>query len=115
MVKTIRFYIESNRWYADIPEWTGPMADLEMVMGADMMLNIMSQGENDVTLTLFDDLVHDAESILSLNKLGGSEGGGYYNFDSFRGISYNTEVWLCNVTNFVFGNIPKTISIISVY
>ncbi|MDQ0968158.1 hypothetical protein QFZ20_003561 [Flavobacterium sp. W4I14] len=36
MERAIRFYKnERHEWYADIPEWGGDIADLQMVEGAD--------------------------------------------------------------------------------
>jgi hypothetical protein len=43
-MRTIRFYKEpDSTWFADIPEWEGEKWELEMVMGADMMLEILAQ------------------------------------------------------------------------
>ena len=36
MERAIRFYKNAkHEWYADIPEWGGDIADLQMVEGAD--------------------------------------------------------------------------------
>ena len=32
---------EDNKWYIDLTEWTGDKADLEMVAGADILLDIL--------------------------------------------------------------------------
>lgn len=117
MDRDIRFYLDKTDWlwYADIPEWEGPKSDLEMVMGADKMLEIMTQGETEITLSFSTSKPDIPVSTLSLVKLGDSEGGGYYNFDTFQGIEYEMSVWLCDVTKFVFGDIPDYLYICGYY
>ena len=40
--KDLDFYRESNtKWFIDLPEWKGSKEDLEMVDGADTMLDII--------------------------------------------------------------------------
>jgi hypothetical protein len=40
-MKTFKFEKEKdNRWYIILPEWTGEKEELEMVCGADSMLDI---------------------------------------------------------------------------
>ena len=51
-VKTHRFYKEGKRWYVDLPEWMGTKADLEMVFGADTMLDIISNKGSEVKLNI---------------------------------------------------------------
>ncbi len=52
-MRRFRFYKdELNRWYVDLPEWEGDQAELEMVCGADTMLDILAQGDGEVRLTL---------------------------------------------------------------
>ncbi len=41
-MKRLRFYKEEDhRWYVDLHEWNGSKEELEMVMGADIMLDYM--------------------------------------------------------------------------
>ena len=52
-MKLLKFYKENdNRWFVNLPEWKGNKDDLEMVMGADTMLDYISDGENEVFLYL---------------------------------------------------------------
>ena len=45
-MRNYKFYKEeTGRWYVDLPEWEGEKAELEMVLGADTFLEILSQGE----------------------------------------------------------------------
>lgn len=110
MVKSLRFYREGERWYADIPGWTGSKADTEMVMGADTMLNIISQGENEVWVSISDSPVNQGD-MPTLTKVRDTpeDGGAEYLFRKWMGIQYNYNIWLCGVTEFVFGHLPHNI------
>jgi hypothetical protein len=110
MVRRIKFTKELNDWFAEISEWEGSRADLQMVMGADTFLEVLCEGEWDVWLTMSDQpLQSDRTEELHLIREGEDEGGGYYLLESYRGIEFNLEMWLCDVTKFVFGKMPKTI------
>jgi hypothetical protein len=52
MLRQFKFYKDEGTWYVDLPEWEGSRADLAMVSGADIMLDIVSQGENDIKVLL---------------------------------------------------------------
>ena len=86
-----------NRWYIILPEWEGDRAELEMVSGADTMLDIISQGENRVGVSL--SLKPFDGSKYSLNFIKEQSGGGTYDL---RSKYHNFEVWLCHVVIFVF-------------
>lgn len=113
-MRSFRFYKESSgRWYVDLPEWEGSKDELEMVAGADMFLEILSQGEEEVNVIL-SVTDFDGSDKLQLIKPGRMEGweigeGSWYKLDSYIGISYDMEMWLCDVTKFVFGGFPETI------
>ena len=47
----LNFYKEeTNRWYVDLPCWSGLKEDLEMVEGADLMLDILSNYTNSISV-----------------------------------------------------------------
>lgn len=113
-MRNFKFYKEeTGRWYVDLPEWEGERAELEMVMGADSFLEILSQGENEVYVTLSDTEFPNAERLrlLDLGRIEGIElgSGAWYSLTSYKDIPYDIEMWLCDVTNFVFGGFPKVI------
>lgn len=95
-----RFYKEDNRWYVDLPEWPGSKEDLEMIEGADYLLGILAGEDNDEVLVKFTD--EPFEGCHRLTHLGN----GYYNNNAWHGPSM---IWLCYVTEFVFGNYPEFI------
>lgn len=109
-MKRLKFYKESdNRWYVDLPEWTGSKAELEMVDGADNMLEYMAEGEGQVWLVLSEQEFENADKLEFLRLATEIENGAFYKLDKYRGIKIGLEMWLCDVTKFVFGDFPKTI------
>lgn len=106
----IKFYKESdNRWYADLPEWEGPKAALEMVCGADTMLDILAQGEGNTILDMSVEPINGYEMLIFLHETPDLDEGAYYHMESYMGLEFNLDVWLCDVTKFVFGEFPKII------
>ena len=108
----IKFEREGSDWYAVIPEYPGPKADLQMVLGADHLLYIIAEGASMVELT-FDTVPFDGSELLVRKSLGWQgdrqyEGATYW-LETYRGLPYGFEVWLCDVTIFVFGNLPEAI------
>ena len=101
-----KFVKEYNKWYVVLPEWEGPKADLEMVLGADTMLDIIAQGEHEVTVVIstkpFDG------SNFTLTYLREESEGGWYHL---KGQFHEFELWLCKVTKFVFGDMPEKLYI----
>ncbi len=106
----IRFYKEStHEWYADIPSYLGPKEDLQMIMGADQMLDIISQENNEVTLYMSPNPFMYANE-LKLDRLTTEFGeGAFYMMSDYIGINFNLKLWLCDVTKFIFGDFPKII------
>lgn len=112
-MRNFKFYKEDQRWYVDLPEWEGGQAELEMVSGADTFLDIIAQGEDIVYVTLSQTPFEGCE-VLQFSKLGRLEGfelgeGGWYFMNEYQGINYGLEMWLCDVTKFVFGELPNKI------
>ena len=103
-METFKFEKESdNKWYVVLPEWEGEHWELEMVMGADTMLDILAQGESEVYASLSLEPIDNA-ICLTFDKH--YEGGGWYNLKSDL---FEFPVWLCHVTKFVFGKLPNKI------
>lgn len=102
MTRKLKFYKDENsRWFADIPEWQGTKEDLEMVMGADTMLDIIAQGDEVVYLTFSDEPISD--SVLNIIDETMTCGATYLVTTLF-GLAFDFEIWLCDVTKFVFNS-----------
>jgi len=124
--RTFRFYrdktgIGRKAWYVDLPEWTGSKADLEMVLGADDFLEMVtgySPAKRDVHLTIsLTPFEVDTEPVKTkshlLEKVADTPvtGGAIYHLEEWYGEKYNKEMWLCSVTEFIFGFMPDKIYI----
>ena len=105
-MKRFKFYKEENRWFIDLPEWSGEKDDLEMVMGADTMLDILAQSDDTVFLTMSLESFDNYEFLLNLKEY--AYDGATYDLISEN---FNFEVWLCHVTKFVFNEFPQKIYI----
>ena len=104
----LRFYWEGKkRWYVDIPYWTGKKSALEMVSGADKLLDVIAQGRNEVYIHFSEYYINDSD-VLNFKKKNWINGATYM-LESFQGNKHNLKVWLCNVTLFVFGKFPQKI------
>tara|TARA_R110000796_G_scaffold126793_4_gene241780 strand:+ start:3887 stop:4210 length:324 start_codon:yes stop_codon:yes gene_type:complete len=95
---------KTNRWYVVLPEWTGDKSELEMVLGADIFLDILAQGETQVNATMSTEPFEGFKYTLTFINYEG--GGGNYHLQSEY---YDFPVWLCEVTKFVFGDLPENI------
>lgn len=91
-----------NNWYIVLPEWEGEHWELEMIMGADTMLDIISQGNSPIDVIISEEYFNGCTYTLTF--LREEEGGGWYELKSDL---FKFEVWLCHVTKFVFGYLPK--------
>lgn len=118
-MRKFRFYKESDgRWYIDLPEWTGSKADLEMVDGADTMLDYMlastdgGKGGNEVIAYISETEFEGADVLALRCKAEDIGSGAYYSMQNYKGIEFGLNVWLCDVTLFVFnGKFPEKIYI----
>lgn len=92
----------SNRWFIDI-EYNGDIADLEMVAGADKLIESISPTLKE-TKTI---RIVPYKTGNELRKLEEYEMGCTYFADTF---GYRDEIWLCNVTKIVLGRFPEVIN-----
>lgn len=100
-MKTLKFNKEDSKWYIDIPEWEGSKADLEMVSGADDLLDYLSNNKNTVTVIASEGILDS--SICLEKKTDLSNGADYKVF----GCDKVNELWLCDVTKYIYGYMPE--------
>jgi hypothetical protein len=109
-VRLFRFYRDDIGWFVDLPEWEGSRYDLQMVMGADSFLDILSQGESEKYVALSDEPFDGCYELIftGLGRIEGPEigEGAWYKLENYLGIDFKLQMWLCDVTKFVFGNFP---------
>jgi hypothetical protein len=113
-MKEHKFIKEGREWYIDLPEYLatgGSKGDLQMVEGADTMLDIISEGATEVSLLLDRVSFFDSDKLVLTERCEPYIGGGYYNLQTFEGKEINKTMWLCSVTEYVFGDLPDEIFI----
>lgn len=111
-MKSYQFIKTGRDWFIDLPEYLeqgGSKGDLQMVDGADTMLDMMAEGNDTVSLYVSRDAFDGADLLVLTEKCDPYIGGGYYLMKNYEGQEINKNMWLCQVTEFVFGDIPEQI------
>ncbi len=111
-MKSYKFYKEyDNRWYIDLPKWEGTKEELEMVCGADTMLEYFAEGNNEVELCISEKYFDNSDKLEFIRLADKIENGAFYLLREYKDIEFNLELWLCDVTLWVFDKFPKNIYI----
>lgn len=115
----VSFTKESNRrWYVDFPNWPLSHDNLEMVAGADDLLDLLNNGTNHVALRVSTKPLVKFKSIKSyeLKKVHSTlTKGAFYTLETYLEGWENPssirrkQLWLCPVTLTVLGQYPKEI------
>ena len=101
----MRFYKEEGLWYADVKGWPGPKRMLLMVDGADTFLDYLSNNGNEISLDLSLD-PKQGYDVLNYRYPHPGNDGAYYSTQ----MSEDEHIlWLCGVTEFVFGFMPEEV------
>jgi hypothetical protein len=111
-MKPYKFIKTGQEWYIDLPgfiEQGGSIGDLQMVDGADKMLDMMADNQDSITLYVAKEFFEGADMLTLTEKCDPYIGGGYYSMKHYEGEEINRSMWLCQVTEFVFGDIPSQI------
>lgn len=91
----------AGRWYVDLPEWKGSFEDLEMVCGADDLLESLALRLHTRSIT-FEVWTSKPDIPCGIfSKIDQTLDGATYQI--FNCMFYKGTAWLCNVTKFVFG------------
>lgn len=112
-IKSLRFYKEDSKWYADVPQHT--KEENEMVCGADNILEIASEGTSEVTVrfALTEDVCPFYLAKLTMKGHDPNDGA-FYTVTGPLAETYGGvfEAYLCNVVHTVLGEHPQEIFII---
>lgn len=100
MKKILSFVKLSERWFVDIP-WEGDVSNLQMVAGADLLLDSLCNGNARISIEVSTDPIKD---YIHLNRVSEDEFGATYRVNT---PNFSGEIWLCLVTLAVFPNYPK--------
>lgn len=111
----VSFTKESNgRWYVDFPNWPLSHDNLEMVAGADDLLDILNNGTNHVSLQVYTKRPKDYDIELKKVHSALTKGAFYTVETPLNGWEKSNSVrrkqlWLCPVTLTVLGQYPQQI------
>ena len=111
-MKTYKFIKNGRDWYIDLPEFIeqgGSVGDLQMVDGADKMLDMIAGQKPQVMLRISKEHFEGSDTLILTEKCDPYIGGGYYLMKQYGGQEINQTMWLCQVTEFVFGELPTEI------
>jgi hypothetical protein len=101
-----RFYRDSDGWFIDLPEYIeqglGTKANLAMISGADTLLEILSNGQEEVFVCMDREPFTGAEELVRIREGMNEEDefGAYY-----RAVERQHDLWLCPVTLYVFDGV----------
>lgn len=110
MTETFRFYkTATGKWFLDLPDWGGSLDDLQMVEGADTMLDIVSGHTDECHIIMSDEAFEGADRFKLVEDLSSTVGGGNYVMETYKGREINHAMWLCDVTVHVFHGLPDAI------
>lgn len=115
-MRKYRFYKENGDWFIDLKNFPLNKAYLAMVAGADVLLDKLSKGKDEVTLLVDSSPIPYSDGWIEKEiKLGTWEGAIYNIHGVETGHTLNTheddrdQLWLCPVTLWVFLKYPKKI------
>ncbi|MCG2615917.1 hypothetical protein LZZ85_16595 [Terrimonas sp. NA20] len=113
-MNTYQFIKEPTGWYIDLPEYIlqgGTKEGLQMVEGADVMLDIIAEGRDKVILDIDLHALPGSTTLLLVEKCDPYIGGGFYLLEEWNGKKVGMKMWLCEVTEWLFGHLPAAIHI----
>jgi hypothetical protein len=87
----------------------GNNLDVDLVEGAGTMLNFLSDGKDEVNLVFDKKPFKDADEMELLQTCEPFLNGGYYLLRNYEGRQINYQMWIADVTKYVFGEIPEKI------
>lgn len=111
-MNTYEFFRENGCWHLKMPQAKQKgkkQACVDLVDGADTMLNLMSDGANEVTLALNTEPFENAELLELLQPCQPFLEGGYYLMRQHDGKEVNYEMWICGVSRVAFNDVPEKI------
>lgn len=99
---------ESGEWFIVLPDYPGEKADLQMVAGADLMLDHLLSLMDNPDKGMVNLIISDGTDVFNDHTLYFIEepehSGAIYFAEAF-----GMHIWLCDVVKFIFGEFPKSI------
>lgn len=104
-MKTYEFYKDVlGNWYIDLPDYPGSKEDLQMILGADVMLDQIRESiDRNLSIQL-----SSVKVSLSLEPFPNAGVLNHHGLGWYETKDYGM-IWLCSVTEWLFGSYPKII------
>lgn len=113
MVKNLTFVKLAGSWFVQLPDYPGHYSELEMVEGAEVLCDMLDPSDGEINAIVstepFDDFSLSSE--YTLDFVNSTISNGEQDGANYRCREYKLDVWLCNVTKYIFGEFPATIYI----
>ncbi len=112
-MRRFRFIRSAGEWYIDLPDYLaagGSREDLQMVAGADEVLDQYAQERSTVRLAVDTRPFENADHLeLVSSPESFWENGAYYELSSIDGKKLEKTIWLCQVLLFLFKDLPPNL------
>ena len=112
MKKKLTFIKLAGKWFVHLPNYPGHYSDLEMVLGADVMCDMIDTHDTGYITVIVDTEPSENQFTTKeyiLDFINSTEGAdGEQDGANYRMREFKLDVWLCNVTKYVFGEFPAT-------
>ena len=114
MEKKLNFIKLAGNWFVHLPDYEGHYSELEMVLGADVlcdMIDTFDTGYITATISTEPKESNFTTKEYVLDFVNSTVSNGEQDGANYRLREWKLDVWLCNVTKYVFGEFPVTIYI----
>lgn len=114
MEKKLNFVKLAGKWFVHLPDYPGHYSELEMVLGADVMCDMIDKFDTGHITVIVDTEPsenHFTAREYTLDFVNSTTSNGEQDGANYRMREFKLDVWLCNVTKYVFGEFPATIYI----
>lgn len=112
MEKKLIFIKLAGKWFIHLPDYEGHYSELEMVLGADVlcdMIDTFDTGYITATISTEPKESNFTTKEYVLDFVNSTVSNGEQDGANYRLREWKLDVWLCNVTKYVFGEFPATI------
>ena len=112
MEKKLTFIKLAGKWFIHLPDYEGHYSELEMVLGADVlcdMIDTFDTGYITATISTEPKESNFVTKEYVLDFVNSTVSNGEQDGANYRLREWKLDVWLCNVTKYVFGEFPATI------
>lgn len=111
MEKKLTFIKLAGKWFVHLPDYEGHYSELEMVLGADVlcdMIDTFDTGYITATISTEPKESNFTTKEYILDFVNSTVSNGEQDGANYRLREWKLDVWLCNVTKYVFGEFPAT-------